>query len=81
MGLESGNLLLGQTKFRVFWQNFQIPVFFLTGMCFAIFPVFPVQCPEEANTSKLSYAARRNAWLSVPEADSINSRVWTSVGV
>ena len=45
--LESLNLQLEQTKFRVFpvfWQNFQIPcVFPDREFLLAIFPVFPVQ--------------------------------------
>ena len=42
--LESGNLQLEQTKFPVFWQNFQILCVFPDRDFFvAIFPVFPVQ--------------------------------------
>ena len=42
--LESGNLQLEQTKFPVFWQNFQIPyVFPDRDPPPPIFPVFPVQ--------------------------------------
>ena len=42
--LESGNLQLEQTKFPVFWQNFQIPcVFPDRDFSPSIFPVFPVQ--------------------------------------
>ena len=41
--LESGNLRLDQTKFPVFWQNFQIPCVFPDRFfCVAISPVFPV---------------------------------------
>ena len=42
--LESGNLQLEQTKFHVFWQNFQIPcVFPYRDFVVAILPVFPAQ--------------------------------------
>ena len=42
--IESRNLQLEQTKFLVFWQNFQIPCVFPDRDFFgAIFPVFPVQ--------------------------------------
>ena len=39
--IQSGNLQLEQTKFPVFWQNFQIPCVFPDREFF--WPVFPVQ--------------------------------------
>ena len=41
VSLESGNLLLEQTKFPVFWQFFQIPCVFPDGIFMGHFPVFP----------------------------------------
>ena len=39
--LQSGNLHLEQTKFPVFWQNFQNSLFSLTGNFLGHFPCFP----------------------------------------
>ena len=59
--LESGNLQLEQTKFPVFWQNFQIPCVFLDReFSFTIFPVSPVQwvpCLWNSTCLKKSRAA------------------------
>ena len=50
--LESGNLQLGQTKFPVFWQHFQIPCVFPDRDFFYHFPcaVGTLNCVQEGTS-------------------------------
>ena len=71
--LESVDLQLQQTKFPVFWQNFQIHCVFPDGIIFAIFPVFPVQWVPciyyltlDTYLTNLYSLVRLNCWLNCP---------------